>query len=86
MAENAYRQGNGCILRKDKILYHTAVFTANFRKAVDKMGSSVIAAVQLCFTVIIGLYFFSMLKSQYSSKNSIYKESTKELERLIEEC
>lgn len=46
------------------------------------MGSSVIAAVQLCFTVIIGLYFFSMLKSQYSSKNSIYKESTKELERL----
>ncbi len=37
---------------------------------------------QFCFTVVIGIYFLMMLKSQYSARNSIEKESTRELERL----
>lgn len=46
------------------------------------MISSVMAVIQFCFTIVIGIYFLVMLKSQLSSKNSIYKESTAELERL----
>ncbi len=46
------------------------------------MFLTIMTVTQFCFTIIIGLYFFSMLRSQYSGKNSIYKESTRELERL----
>lgn len=46
------------------------------------MFMSIMAISQFCFTVVIGLYFLSILKSQYSGKNSINKESTRELERL----
>ena len=46
------------------------------------MFSSIMIFSQFCFTIVIGLYFLSMLKGQYSSKNSIHKESRKELERL----
>lgn len=42
----------------------------------------IMTATQFCFTIVIGLYFFSMLRSQYSSRNSIHQESVKELERL----
>lgn len=46
------------------------------------MFETVMAITQLCFTVVIGVYFLSMLKGRYSDKSSIYKESTRELERL----
>jgi Lon-like ATP-dependent protease len=38
--------------------------------------------IQLVFTIIIGLYFFNVLKSQQSNKGSISKENTKEMEKL----
>lgn len=46
------------------------------------MFMSIMAISQFCFTIVIGLYFMGMLKSQYSGRNSINKESTRELERL----
>lgn len=46
------------------------------------MFMSIMAISQFCFTIVIGLYFLGMLKSQYSGRNSINKESTRELERL----
>lgn len=42
----------------------------------------IMTVTQFCFTVVIGIYFLTMLKSQYSSKNSIHQESVRELERL----
>ena len=44
--------------------------------------TSIMTVVQFFFTIIIGIYFLSMLSSQYSCKNSINKDSTRELERL----
>lgn len=44
--------------------------------------SVIMTVTQFCFTIVIGIYFLTMLKSQYSSKNSIHQESTRELERL----
>lgn len=44
--------------------------------------TSLMTVVQFCFTIIIGIYFLSMLSSQYSCRNSINKDSTRELERL----
>lgn len=44
--------------------------------------NNILAIVQLTFTLITGLYFFTMLKSQYTSKNSVSKDSEEEMERL----
>ncbi len=44
--------------------------------------TSLMTVVQFFFTIIIGIYFLSMLSSQYSCRNSINKDSTRELERL----
>lgn len=38
--------------------------------------------IQLAFTLVAGLYFLTMLRAQYSNKNSLSKDSEKELERL----
>ncbi len=38
--------------------------------------------LQLVFTIIIGLYFFNLLKSQQGTKTSIDRESKKEMEKL----
>lgn len=38
--------------------------------------------IQFFFTIIIGLYFFNMLKSQQGNKSAIEKESRKELDKL----
>lgn len=38
--------------------------------------------IQFFFSIIIGLYFFNMLKSQQGNKNAIEKESKKELDKL----
>lgn len=44
--------------------------------------AQILGIVNLIFTVIIGLYFFNMLKGQQSTKVTIEKESAKELEKL----
>lgn len=44
--------------------------------------SGFVMVVQLIFTVVIGLYFWGMLKSQQGNKVSIERESRKELEKL----
>ncbi len=46
------------------------------------MLETVMTWAQLIFSAAAGLYFLSMLKGRYSDKESIYKESTRELERL----
>lgn len=42
----------------------------------------VLMAVQLLFIVIVGLYFWGMLKTQQGNKQAVERESTKELEKL----
>lgn len=42
----------------------------------------IIIIVQLVFSVIIGLYFWSLLKNNQSSKSSVERESKKETEKL----
>ena len=44
--------------------------------------NNIMMVVQLTFTVVAGLYFFTMLKSQYSGKSSVAKDSEEEMERL----
>lgn len=42
----------------------------------------VLMAVQLLFIVIVGLYFWGMLKTQQGNKQAVERESSKELEKL----
>ena len=44
--------------------------------------TSLLMFLQVFFSIIIGLYFWSLLKSQQSSRSAVNKESRKELERL----
>lgn len=44
--------------------------------------SGVVMVVQLIFAVVIGLYFWGMLKQQQGNKVSVERESRKELEKL----
>ena len=44
--------------------------------------SGVVMVVQLVFAVVIGLYFWGMLRSQHGNKSSVERESRKELEKL----
>ncbi len=46
------------------------------------MLNNIMVFVQFSITVIMGLYFFSMLKGQYSGKSSITKDSQVEMENL----
>lgn len=46
------------------------------------MFNTIMVAVQFFFTVVIGMYFFSQLRGQQSSKNGLEADSKKELERL----
>ncbi len=46
------------------------------------MLTSTFFIIQFFFTIIIGLYFFNMLKSQQGNKSAIEKESRKELDKL----
>ncbi len=50
----------------------------------DAMNAAavVIALVQLVFTVIIGMYFFNLLRMQQGNRTAIDRESARELERL----
>ena len=44
--------------------------------------NNIMTVIQMTVTVIAGIYFFTMLKSQYSSKSSVSKDSEEEMERL----
>lgn len=46
------------------------------------MLTSTFLIIQFFFSVIIGIYFLNLLKSQQSNKSAIEKESRKELEKL----
>ncbi len=46
------------------------------------MLNTLLVSIQLLFTVIIGLYFFSQLRSQQSGRSAIESESKRELEKL----
>lgn len=46
------------------------------------MLTSTLFIIQFFFSIIIGLYFMNLLKSQQGNKNAIEKESKKELEKL----
>lgn len=48
--------------------------------AVDMMG--IFGLINFFFAVVIGLYFWNMLRQQQSNKSAIDRESRKELERL----
>ncbi len=45
-------------------------------------AGSIITLVQVFFAIIIGLYFWNLLKSQQGSKVAVKKESRKEMEKL----
>lgn len=47
---------------------------------MNMMGA--FAFISLFFTVVIGLYFWSLLRQQHSNKSAIERESRKELEKL----
>ena len=46
------------------------------------MINTVLIVVQITFTMIVGIYFFNMLRSQQTSKTSIESDSARELEKL----
>ena len=46
------------------------------------MLGNILAAINLFFAIIIGLYFLNLLKGQQGNKTAVEKESRKELERL----
>lgn len=46
------------------------------------MANGLLFCVQLFFTIVIGMYFFNLLKSQQGNKSAIDKQSRKELEKL----
>lgn len=46
------------------------------------VGSQILVILNLAFTAIIGIYFYSLLKGQQTTKISIEKESKKEIEKL----
>lgn len=46
------------------------------------MAASFISILSLFFTIIIGLYFWNLLRTQQSSRSAVERESRKELDRL----
>jgi Lon-like ATP-dependent protease len=46
------------------------------------MTATVLAVIQVFFAVVIGLYFWNLLKTQNSNRNAIERESKKELDKL----
>ncbi|WP_207907617.1 ATP-dependent protease LonB [Effusibacillus lacus] len=43
---------------------------------------TIVSLIQLFFAVVIGLYFWNLLKSQQSNRSAVERESKKELEKL----
>jgi len=48
----------------------------------EKVINTVLIVIQMFFTIIVGIYFFNMLRTQQSSKTSIESDSNRELEKL----
>ncbi|TDY47843.1 Lon-like ATP-dependent protease [Alicyclobacillus sacchari] len=46
------------------------------------MTASILAAIQVFFALVIGIYFWNLLKTQNHNKHAIERESRKELEKL----
>ena len=46
------------------------------------MLGNILAVINLFFAVVIGLYFFNLLKGQQGNRTAVEKESRKELEKL----
>lgn len=46
------------------------------------MTASILAAIQVFFGIVIGLYFWNLLRSQNQNKRAIERESRKELDKL----
>lgn len=46
------------------------------------VSATILAVIQVFFAVVIGLYFWNLLKTQNSNRNAIEKESRKELDKL----
>lgn len=46
------------------------------------MITSIVFMIQLFFTIVIGLYFLNLLKSQQGNKSAVDRESKKEMEKL----
>jgi ATP-dependent Lon protease len=63
-------------------VYKKTYETRYIKPGGNTMLANVIIVIQFFFTVIIGLYFFNLLKSQKVNKSAIEKESRKELEKL----
>ena len=46
------------------------------------MLGNILAVINLFFAIVIGLYFFNLLKGQQGNRTAVEKESRKELEKL----
>jgi ATP-dependent Lon protease len=46
------------------------------------VSATILAVIQVFFAVVIGLYFWNLLKTQNSNRNAIERESRKELDKL----
>jgi Lon-like ATP-dependent protease len=46
------------------------------------LSATILAVIQVFFAVVIGLYFWNLLKTQNNNRNAIERESRKELEKL----
>lgn len=46
------------------------------------MSTTILAVIQVFFAVVIGLYFWNLLKTQNNNRNAIERESKKELDKL----
>lgn len=73
-----------CFLRKlrDYSPFDTAIIDMNEGRNGEVNMTMVLLAVNVFFSVIIGLYFWNMLKSQQTNKTAVHRESKKEMEKL----
>lgn len=46
------------------------------------MSATILAVIQVFFAIVIGLYFWNLLKTQNHNRNAIERESKKELDKL----
>ncbi|MCF8563530.1 ATP-dependent protease LonB [Alicyclobacillus tolerans] len=46
------------------------------------MSATILAVIQVFFAIVIGLYFWNLLKTQNSNRHAIEKESRKEMDKL----
>ncbi|GMA52331.1 hypothetical protein GCM10025857_36880 [Alicyclobacillus contaminans] len=46
------------------------------------MSATILAVIQVFFAIVIGLYFWNLLKTQNTNRHAIERESRKELEKL----